>query len=192
MGACLLSTTFAVKMLHRAAFTVRDLLIAGDLNQARCQIQSLVSRDPSRLTSQQAGAAAIESVSENMSDGFIGPWIAFALFGLPGAAAYRAINTLDSMIGYHGQYEFLGKTAARLDDVVNLMPSRVTGVLIVAASVFLPRQNPATSWRIMWRDHGLTESPNAGGPMSAMAGALGIQLEKVSERGGYRLSLRHI
>lgn len=187
VGAALLSTTFAVKMLHLAAFRVRDLLNAGDLDHARAQMRSLVSRDPSRLTAQQAGAAAIESVSENMSDGFIGPWLAFALFGLPGAVAYRTINTLDSMIGYHGSYEFLGKSAARLDDLVNLLPSRVTGIFIVAASVFLPGQSPGGSWRIMWRDHGLTESPNAGWPMSGMAGALGVQLEKVSEQGGYHL-----
>ena len=113
--------------------------------------------------------------------------LAFALFGLPGAAAYRAINTLDSMIGYHGSYEFLGKTAARLDDLVNLLPSRVTGIFIVVASALLPGQNPARSWRIMWRDHRLTASPNAGWPMSGMAGSLGVQLEKVSEQGGYRL-----
>ena len=187
VGAALLSTTFAVKMLHQAAFRVRDLLDTGDLDQMRANMSSLVSRDPSRLTAQQAGAAAVESVSENMSDSFIGPWLAFALFGLPGAVAYRAINTLDSMIGYHGSYEFLGKTAALLDDLVNLIPSRLTGIFIVAASVVLPGQNPKTSWRIMWRDHGLTESPNAGWPMSGMAGALGVQLEKVSDQGGYRL-----
>ena len=183
VGAALLSTTFAVKMLHQAAFRVRDLLDTGDLDQMRANMSSLVSRDPSRLTAQQAGAAAVESVSENMSDSFIGPWLAFALFGLPGAVAYRAINTLDSMIGYHGSYEFLGKTAALLDDLVNLIPSRLTGIFIVAASVVLPGQNPKTSWRIMWRDHGLTESPNAGWPMSGMAGALGVQLEKVSDQG---------
>lgn len=186
-GAILLSTTFAVKALHLAAFRVRDLLNAGDMEQVRAHMTALVSRDVTWLTAQQVGAGVIESVSENMSDGFVGPWLAFALFGLPGAAAYRAINTLDSMIGYHGSYEFLGKTAARLDDLVNLLPSRVTGIFIVAASALLPGQNPARSWRIMWRDHRLTTSPNAGWPMSGMAGSLGVQLEKMSEREGYRL-----
>lgn len=187
VGAFLLSTTFAVKALHLAAFRVRNLLKTGDLDRVRTNMTALVSRDPTQLTAQQAGAAAVESVSENMSDGFIGPWLAFALFGLPGAAAYRAINTLDSMIGYHGTYEFLGKTAARLDDLVNLLPSRLTGIFIVAASVLLPGQSPRGAWRVMWRDHSLTQSPNAGWPMSAMAGALGVQLEKVSEPGGYSL-----
>ncbi|MCH7714232.1 MAG: cobalamin biosynthesis protein [Chloroflexi bacterium] len=152
-------------------------------------MSSLVSRDPSHLTPDQVAAATVESVSENMSDGFLGPWLAFALFGLPGAVAYRAINTLDSMIGYHGRYEYLGKAAARLDDLINLVPSRLTGLLLVAASLFLPGQNPKQAWRIMWRDHARTESPNAGWPMSAMAGSLGIQLEKVTDSGEsiYRL-----
>ena len=189
VGAVLLNTTFAVKMLGQAAFRVRDLLAVNDLGQVRANMSSLVSRDPSNLTPEQAAAATVESVSENMSDGFMGPWLAFALFGLPGAVAYRAINTLDSMIGYHGRYEYLGKAAARLDDLVNLVPSRLTGLLLVAASLFLPRQNPKQAWRIMWRDHARTESPNAGWPMSAMAGSLGVQLEKVTASGDsvYRL-----
>ena len=91
------------------------------------------------------------------------------------------------MIGYHGAYEYLGKASARLDDLVNILPARLTGLLIVAASAALPGQNPGTAWRIMRRDRGNTESPNAGWPMSAMAGALGVQLEKVSDQGGYRL-----
>ena len=174
-------------MLHREAFKVRTLLEQDDLPAVRRQMPALVSRDPTGLTAPQAGAAAIESVSENMSDGFIGPWLAFALFGLPGAFAYRAINTLDSMIGYHGTYEYLGKAAARLDDVVNLIPSRITGVLIVAAGALLPGQSAGEAWRVVRRDRGRTESPNAGWPMSGMAGALGVQLEKVSSQGGYLL-----
>ena len=189
VGAVLLNTTFAVKMLGQAAVRVRNLLAANDLDQARAGMSSLVSRDPSHLTPDQVAAATVESVSENMSDGFLGPWLAFALFGLPGAVAYRAINTLDSMIGYHGRYEYLGKAAARLDDLINLVPSRLTGLLLVAASLFLPGQNPKQAWRIMWRDHATTESPNAGWPMSAMAGSLGVQLEKVTDSGEslYRL-----
>ena len=122
-GAVILKTTFSVKMLHGVAAGVRDLLVSGDMEQVRSRMSSLVSRDPSQLTPELATAAAIESVSENMCDSFIGPWLAFALFGVPGAVAYRAINTLDSMIGYHGHYEYLGKAAARLDDLVNLIPA---------------------------------------------------------------------
>ncbi len=189
VGAVLLNTTFAVKMLGQAAFRVRNLLAINDLDGVRASMSSLVSRDPSKLTAEQAAAATVESVSENMSDGFIGPWLAFALFGLPGAVAYRAINTLDSMIGYHGHYEYLGKAAARLDDLINVVPARLTGLLLVAASLFMPGQSPGEAWRVMFRDHSRTESPNAGWPMSAMAGSLGIQLEKLDASGDsmYRL-----
>lgn len=183
-GAVLLKSTFALRMLHRIAARVRALLLQGDLAQVRTNLPALVSRDVSALTPQQAAAAAVESVSENVTDSFIGPWLAFALFGLPGAVAYRAINTLDSMIGYHGKYEYLGKASARLDDLVNLFPARLTALLLVFSSALLPGQRAARAWRIMWRDHARTESPNAGWTMSGMAGALGIELEKV---GHYRL-----
>jgi adenosylcobinamide-phosphate synthase len=186
-GAVLFKSTFAVRMLHRAASKVRALLLQGDIAQARANLPALVSRDVSTLTPQQATAAAVESVSENVTDSFIGPWLAFALFGLPGAVAYRAINTLDSMIGYHGKYEYLGKASARLDDLVNLVPARLTALLLVFSSALLPGQRAASAWRIMWRDHARAESPNAGWTMSGMAGALGVELEKV---GHYRLGDR--
>ena len=184
VGAALFKTTFALRMLHRVAAQVRGLLLGGDLQQVRANMGSLVSRDPSQLTPEQATAATVESVSENITDSFVGPWLAFALFGVPGAVAYRAINTLDSMIGYHGKYEYLGKASARLDDLVNLVPARLTALLLVLSSALLPGQRGANAWRIMWRDHRNTESPNAGWTMSGMAGALGVQLEKV---GHYRL-----
>ena len=184
VGGFLLKTTFSVKMLHQTAARVRELLTAGDMAGVRAQMSSLVSRDPSQLTAEQATAATVESVSENIADSIIGPWLAFALFGLPGAVAYRAINTLDSMIGYHGRYEYLGKASARFDDLVNLIPSRLAGLLLVIASLVLPGQKASDAWRIMLRDHGKTESPNAGWTMSGMAGALGVELEKADH---YRL-----
>ena len=177
-GAILLKTTFALGMLHRAAARIRSLLNADDLAGARDNMRSLVSRDAAALTPAQAIAATIESVAENSSDSFIGPWLAFALFGLPGAFAYRAVNTLDSMIGYRGDYEYLGKAAARLDDLLNLIPARLTAILLVLGSAVLPGQHFGGAWRIMSRDHSRTASPNAGWPMSTMAGALGVQLEK--------------
>ena len=186
-GAALLKTTFAVRMLHRVAARVSGLLAQNDMDQVRANMPSLVSRDTAQLTPEQATSATVESVSENMADSFLGPWLAFAFFGLPGAVAYRAVNTLDSMLGYHGSYEYLGKTAARLDDLINLVPARLSGVLLVAGSFVLPGQKGAGAWRIMWRDRSRTQSPNAGWAMSGMAGALGVQLEKVSPHGGYRL-----
>jgi adenosylcobinamide-phosphate synthase len=177
-GTVLFKSTFALRMLHRMAARVRTLLLQGDIAQVRANLPALVSRDVSALTPQQAAAAAVESVSENVTDSFIGSWLAFAFFGLPGAVAYRAINTLDSMIGYHGKYEYLGKASARLDDLVNLVPARLTALLLVFSSALLPGQRAASAWRIMWRDHARTESPNAGWTMSGMAGALGVELEK--------------
>lgn len=183
-GAVLLKSTFAVAMLHRVAARTRSLVVDGDMPALRENMRSLVSRDVSAMDSEQAIAATVESVSENTTDSFVGPWLAFALFGLPGAFAYRAINTLDSMVGYRGEYEFLGKAAARLDDLVNLVPARLTALMLASGSVLLPGQRAGGAWRIMWRDHSHTASPNAGWTMSGMAGALGVALEK---EGHYRL-----
>ena len=177
-GALLFKSTFAVGMLHRVAATTRGLLANDDLPALRENMRSLVSRDVSAMTPGQAIAATVESVSENTTDSFVGPWLAFALFGLPGAFAYRAVNTLDSMIGYRGEYEYLGKAAARLDDLVNLIPARLTAMLLALGSLVLPGQRAGGAWRIMWRDHARTASPNAGWTMSGMAGALGVALEK--------------
>ena len=187
VGGALLKTTFSVRLLQREAALVQGHLERGDLEQVRARMPSLVSRDPSGLSATQAAAATVESVSENINDSFLAPWLFFALFGLPGAFAYRMINTLDSMIGYHGVYERLGKASARLDDLVNLVPARLAGLLLVAASAFLPGQRMTQAWRIMWRHHGRTPSPNAGWAMSGMAGALGVQLEKVDPETGYQL-----
>jgi len=184
VGAVLLKTTFALRMLHRVGTQVRDFLMEGDIWQVRENMRSLVSRDVSNLSAEQAVGGAVESVSENITDSVIGPLLAFAIFGLPGAVAYRAVNTLDSMVGYHGHYEYLGKASAKLDDLVNLVPARLTALLLVAASAVLPGQRVSAAWRIMWRDRHNTESPNAGWTMSGMAGALGVQLEKA---GHYRL-----
>jgi adenosylcobinamide-phosphate synthase len=169
---------FAVRMLVDAGRAVRLPLEDGDLPSARLALQSLVSRDRSRLTAELASAAAIESLAENVSDSVVAPLFYYALFGLPGAALYRLCNTLDSMIGYRGHYEYLGKVSARLDDILNLLPSRLTALLIIGlAPLFGGKRQSA--WRIWRRDAGKTASPNAGHPMSAAAGALEIQLEKV-------------
>ncbi len=190
IGALLLKTTFSVRLLHREAALVRGHLDEGDLERVRARMPSLVSREPSSLSAEQATAATVESVSENINDSFLAPWLFFALFGLPGAFAYRMINTLDSMIGYHGIYEYLGKASARLDDLVNLVPARLAGLLLVAASALLPGQRMSRAWCIMWREHGRTQSPNAGWTMSGMAGAFGVQLQKVDPEAGYQLGDR--
>ncbi len=182
--AALLKTTFSVRMLHRVAAGIGRVLTAGDIAEARRQMSALVSRDTSLLTAGQMAAGAIESVAENITDSIVGPLLAFALFGLPGAVAYRAINTLDSMVGYHGRYEYLGKASARLDDLVNLLPARLAAALLWLGIAILPAMAGGRAWRIMFAHRGRTESPNAGWTMAAMAGGLGVTLEKV---GHYRL-----
>ncbi len=174
---------FALRMLAKAGCSVRLFLEQGDLPAARHALQSLVSRERSELTAELAGAAAIESLAENLSDSIVAPLLYYTPFGLPGAAAYRLFNTFDSMVGYHGQYEYLGKAAARLDDVLNALPSRLTALLIIALAPLFGGDR-LKAWQIWRRDARRTASPNAGHPMAAAAGALGLQLEKV---GHYRL-----
>jgi len=168
---------FALRMLAEAGQAVRHALEQGDISTARHALRSLVSRDRSQLTPELAAAAAIESLAENLSDSIVAPLVYYMLFGLPGAAMYRLFNTFDSMIGYHGQYEYLGKAAARLDDVLNAFPARLTALLIIAFAPLFGGDRH-TAWRIWRRDARRTTSPNAGHPMAAAAGALHIQLEK--------------
>ena len=184
IGAVLLSTTFAVRELGRAATRTRSDLESGDGEGARRSLRNLVSRDTKALTPALVAMAAIESVAENTTDSFVGPWLAFALFGLPGAFAYRAINTLDSMIGYRGRYEHLGKASARLDDLVNLVPARLSALMMLVAGRLCCGMPAGRGWRIAVRDRRLTESPNAGWTIGSAAGLLGVALEKT---GHYRI-----
>ncbi len=178
-GGLLLSTTFAVMGLARAGAAVRLAMDANDMDGARHELRNLVSRDPSSLSPPLVAAAAIESVAENTTDSYIAPWLAFAVLGLPGAFAYRAVNTLDSMIGYRGRYEYLGKASARLDDIVNVIPARISALLI-AISGRLHGFPMTRGWTWAWRGRLLTESPNAGWTIGGMAGVLGVVLEKTS------------
>ena len=182
-GAALFRTTFTVVGLRSAAYRTRRELAHGRLDAARESLRSLVGRDASSLNASLVAAAAIESVAENTTDSVVGPWLAFALFGVPGAVAYRAVNTMDSVVGYRGPYEYVGKVAARLDDVVNLIPARLCALLLLLSG-HAARLPTGQGWRVMRRDSSTTASPNAGWTMSAMAGLLGVQLEK---SGHYRL-----
>jgi adenosylcobinamide-phosphate synthase len=183
VSAVLLKPLFAVRALREAAFVVRDALDQGDLPRARSGLSSLCSRDANSLAAPALTAATVESLAENASDSIVAPLIYYGLFGLPGAALYRAANTLDAMIGYHGRFEYVGKVAARLDDALNLVPARLTALLLLAAGA--PRRaDVRRGFSILRRDGARTESPNAGRPMAAMAGLLGIELAK---EGAYRL-----
>lgn len=183
VAGVMLKSMFAIRALGRAALDVRRGLAAGDLSRARHDLRCLCSRDASRLDEAHLVSAAIESLAENASDSFVAPLFYYVLFGVPGAVFYRAVNTLDAMIGYHGRYEYLGKFAARLDDVLNLIPARLTAMMVVVGAS-LCGGDGLRGWRTIVRDAGTTESPNAGYPMAAIAGALGVTLEKP---GHYRL-----
>ena len=179
-GAVLLRPMFAVRGLTSAARATQTALEGDQPDAARESLRSLVSRDAASLSESEVAGAAIESVAENTTDSCIAPWMAFALFGLPGAVAYRAINTLDSMIGYRGRYEYLGKAAARLDDIINRIPARMSAILLLLAGG-VSGHRMRRGWSTMLRDHGLTASPNAGWTMSAMSGLLGRRLEKAGD-----------
>ena len=183
LSVYLLKSSFAVRELAAAGLRVRRALAMNDLSGARVALGSLVSRDTSALTPSQIAAAAIESLAENCSDSIVAPLLFYAIGGVPAALAYRAINTLDAMIGYHGELEWLGKAAARLDDVANLVPARLTALLLAVAAP-LGRGSQLRGIATWARDRARTESPNAGHPMATMAGVLGVELEKA---GAYRL-----
>jgi adenosylcobinamide-phosphate synthase len=182
-GAVIFKTSFSLKELRRSALKIKDLLEKKNLDQARFELRALVGRDTSNLDNSLMVSAAVESIAENICDSFFAPLFFFAFLGVPGAVAYRSINTLDAMIGHHGEFEYTGKFAAKLDTIANFIPARFAALLIVLAS-WIAGARAGSAWRIMLRDSNKTESPNAGWTMSAMAGALGVQLEKV---GYYKL-----
>ena len=170
--------------LASEAERIRAALSAGDLPAARAALPSLCGRDPGLLGQAELVRAVIESVAENTSDGAVGPVLWGAVGGLPGLAAYRAVNTLDSMVGYRSRrYARFGWASARLDDIVNWGPARLTGLLTVACAP-LAGGSPAAAWRAM-RTYGPRHpSPNAGRCEAAFAGALGIRLGGTSAYGG--------
>lgn len=172
-----LFSCFALKGLVAAADKVRVALANADLPQARAGLASLCSRDASTLSAPAVSGAAIESLTENLSDSVVAPLFYFVLFGLPGAVFYRAVNTMDAMVGYRGKYEYVGKSAARLDDLLNLVPARLSAVLLVLSGLCLGF-DVRCGLRVWWRDRMRTESPNAGHPMAMGAGLLGVRLDK--------------
>lgn len=183
--AVVLKSLMALRSLVTAARIVADDLERGDLPAARKSVGlHLVSRPTVDLGPNQVASAAIESVAENLTDAFIAPLAFYLAFGLPGAAVYRVVNTADSMIGYrHDRLEYFGKFAARFDDGLNLVPARFAGAAIVVGAAVVG-ERAGSAFRVMMRGAARTPSPNAGWTMAAMAGALGVSLEKP---GAYRL-----
>ena len=162
----------ALRSLHDHVAAVAKPLQVGDIAGARNAVARIVGRDPAALDEAGIARAAIESLAENASDGIVAPVFWGALFGLPGIFGYKAINTLDSMIGHRTErHEAFGWAAARIDDVANFIPARLTGFLFV---LLAPHRSEALS--CMTRDARRHRSPNAGWPEAAMAGALGVRL----------------
>jgi len=185
----LVSTTLALRGLISASRLVITAVRKGDIEDARRKLSMIVGRDTDALGEKSVLQATIETVAENLSDGFIAPLFYLALGGLPLAVAYKAVNTLDSMVGYKNpQYIRFGWAAARVDDAANYIPARITAVLIALAalpSLFVssPASRCAAGWiamrrsfAIMSRDGRKHTSPNSGVPEAAMAGALGVRL----------------
>ena len=176
------STLLAQRSLHAHVARVAAALETGGLAAGRDAVAHIVGRDTAALDEAGVARAAIESLAENFSDGVVAPTFWMAIAGLPGAAAYKAINTADSMIGHLSpRHAAFGWAAARLDDLVNLPASRLAALLIVAAA--LP-DGAAAAWRAVRRDAPRHRSPNAGYPEAAMAGALGLALAGPRRYGG--------
>jgi adenosylcobinamide-phosphate synthase len=174
--ALVASVFLAQKSLYRHVRRVWEAFREGGLVAARSAVSMIVGRDPERLDEAGVARAAIESTAENFSDGVVAPAFWFALLGLPGLVAYKAVNTADSMIGHLSQrHRDFGWAAARLDDVLNLLSARLAGCLIAGAALIV-RGSPRQAIEVMLRDAGIHRSPNAGWPEAAMAGALGIAL----------------
>lgn len=151
-------------------------LLAGDLPAARRAVSWVVGRDTDGLDERGVARASIETLAENLSDGIVAPLLFALVGGLPGIALYKAINTLDSMIGHRdSRFLYFGRAAARLDDAANWLPARITLLALVAAAALLGR-DASGAWRAALADGGAHASPNAGWPEAAMAGALSIRL----------------
>jgi adenosylcobinamide-phosphate synthase len=178
VGAFLFKATFAIKGMGQYTKPIAKALKQNDLTGARKWLPYIVRRDPNSLTERQIISAAVESIAESTTDGITAPFFFYAFFGVPGAFAYRVINTLDSMVGYKdAEFKNIGWFSAKMDTITNYIPARVTAYLMVAAA-FILCEDWRESYCILQRDKHKTASPNAGYTISAMAGALNIQLEK--------------
>jgi len=167
----------AQRSLYDHVRAVTLALQGPGLDAGRTAVAHIVGRDVTQMDGHGVARAAIESCAENFSDAVVAPVFWYLLFGFPGLLVYKAVNTMDSMIGHRTpRYGAFGMTAARFDDVLNLIPARLAGLYLVVASVFAPTANPAQAARVMLRDATKHRSPNAGWPEGAMAGALGLAL----------------
>ena len=176
----LLKTTIAIRGMEKHVKAVLESLDQNNLDMARTNLSMIVKRNTKNLDKNHVISSVLESISENTVDGITGPLFYFALFGLPGAFVYRVINTVDSMIGYKTDiFKNVGWFGATCDTILNYIPSRLTGLVMIISAAIL-QNNWKESYKIMIRDGKKTESPNAGYPMAALAGALETKFEKIN------------
>lgn len=177
ISSLILFTTFAIKELFKSIISV-EKAIKLDINQARKSVSFLVSRKTENLSQAELISAAIETLTENVTDSVISPLFYIFILGILGGVAYRVINTLDAMVGYKNEeYIYIGWFPARLDDLANYVPARITGILIIISAAIMGL-NWKNAYKTMIKDANKTPSPNSGYPMAAAAGALDIRLEK--------------
>lgn len=181
----LIFTTIAAKSLKDAALAVSRPLLAGDLAAARKAVGNIVGRDTERMNERDIARAAVETVAENTVDGITSPAFWALIGGAPAAMAYRAVNTLDSMVGYKNErYREFGWASARLDDAANWVPARLSALCMWLGALFIPRSRWRTAWKIALRDAPAHPSPNSGWPEAMAAGLLGVQLGGQNFYGG--------
>ena len=184
IGIWFLSATIAVKGLADAAIEIYGLLKAGELTMARLKVGWIVGRDTENLDESGITRATVETVAENIVDGIAAPLFYAFIGGVPLAMAYKAVNTLDSMVGYkNDKYREFGWASAKFDDVCNYIPARLTAVVLLI-TFFITGKPVKQAWRMIVRDAGRHPSPNSGIPEAAVAGALGVQLGGVNYYGG--------
>ena len=192
----MLKTTIAIRGMEKHALQVVHALERDDIDEARANLAKIVKRKTKNLDKNHILSGVLESISENTVDGITGPMFYFAIFGLPGAFVYRVINTIDSMIGYKTEmFRNIGWFGANCDKVLNYLPSRITGLIMVLSAMLL-ENDWKQSYQILKRDSEKTSSPNAGYPMAALAGALDTKFEKVEYYtigdGSFHLSTQHV
>ncbi len=196
IGTILLKTTIAIRGMEKHALAVVESVECNDLEDARDNLALIVKRNTKTLDKNHVLSGVLESVSENTVDGVTGPLFYYSFFGLPGAFVYRAVNTIDSMIGYKNSiFKNVGWFGANCDKVLNFIPARLTAVMMVLGAMIIGN-DWRKSYQIMARDGSKTESPNAGYPMAALAGALQTKFEKIDHyilgEGNLQLTTDHI
>ncbi len=175
--AIVMAILLAQRSLHDHVRAVATALRRDGLEEGRRVVGLIVGRDTGQLDCHGVSRAAIESCAENFADGVVAPIFWYVVAGLPGLLVYKAVNTLDSMIGHRdSRHRAFGQASARCDDLLNLLPARLSALMVVGACLFMAGADPRRSWRALWRDAGHHRSPNAGWPEAAFAGALGVAI----------------